>query len=220
MRKEIEQQICSRWEYDEASKPQNQKLFPFSIHTNFSASRNYPQVYEPLKCGYCGDALCNDYGYYTAYIIFNSATDVKTCCYSCDRLKKPATYTFHEQKYGYEQPLKMPEMFAGSLKHLVVARCFLGSKSIWYALNKYAHTGITWEQLYKLAYSPGYCGGSHVYPQNGAPISCNWEWRGNRLTTEYGEGLSISKKEIVDIVNQIIAANKPQQQAAKQLSLF
>lgn len=216
MRKEIEQQICSRWEYDEASKPQNQKLFPFSIHTNFSASRNYPQVYEPLKCGYCGEALCNDYGYYTAYIIFNSPEDVKICCYKCEAAK----YTFTEQLHGYEQPLKMPEQFSGSLKHLVVARCFLGSRSIWYALNKYVATGVTWEQFYELCCSPTFSGGSHVYPQNGAPILCHWEWRGNRLTTEYGKGLSISKKEITDIVNQIIAANRPHHQAATQLSLF
>lgn len=34
MKTDIEHQICSRWEFDEASKPQNQKLFPFSVHTN------------------------------------------------------------------------------------------------------------------------------------------------------------------------------------------
>ena len=212
--------MCDRSEFNLARKPQNQKLFPFSIHTNFSASRNYPQVLEPLKCGYCGEALCNDLGYYTAYIIFNSATDVKTCCYSCKRLKSPAKYTYDEQLYGYEQPLKMPEQFSGSLKHLVVSRCFLGAGSSWYALNKYAATGINWEQLYELAYISTYCGGSHVYPPNGEAIACHWEWNDKHLATYEGEPVKLTKTDIVKIVNEIIAANNPHHQAATQLSLF
>lgn len=197
MLKEIDQQICSRWDFDEAVKPENQKLFPFYVFTNFDASRNYPQnVYEPLKCSYCNEPLSEGYGYYTAFIVFESKDDVRMCCSLRGCRPQPKPYDYHHQIHGYPNPIVLNDEFQDSIRHLVVASCFIGSSTS-YALNKFLKTGITWEQLKAVSYLSSYKGGSHVFGKFGE-ILCFWNWNGTYLTTREGERIKLSKSQIND----------------------
>lgn len=218
MKEAIEQQICDRWEYDKACKPENQKLFPFFVFTNFNTNRNYPAVYAPLNCNYCGECLSDTKGgYYTAHIVFESANDVRLCCDS-RHCRKGKVYKYAEQIHGYSNPVGFPAKFNTSLPHLVVARCFF-SPTQWYALNRYVKTGITWEQLNSLSQPSSHQGGSHVYPENREPIECRWQWNGSHLTAETDTGnLKLNKSDIIRLVNEILAENNPAQK--QQLSLF
>jgi len=218
MKESIEQQICARWEYDEACKPKNQKLFPFYLFTNFSASRQYPVCYEPLKCTYCGESLSDTKGgYYTAFIVFESASDIRICCNL--HCKGGHLYEYKEQIHGYTKALAMPEKYKNSLSHLVVARCFLSAPGKWYQLNKYLHIGFnTWQEFIKFSNAKDWCGGSHIYPDNGEPIRCWWRWDCRHLTTQVGEKIKLTKTEIVNVVNEILEANRTIQ--VQQLSLF
>lgn len=220
MKEAIEQQICNSLEYYEAVKPENQKLFPFYLHTNFNSNRDYPAVvYERnLVCSYCNQEIESGHGgYYTAHIVFETPTDIRLCCnvYHCRPNPKP--YTYHEQSYGYPNPIIFPEKYTNSLRHLVVVRCFLSSAKM-YALNKYLKTCITWHEFDDITGRNTYAGGSHVYPDGAEAIKCDWRWDGNHLTTMFGEKIKLTKTEIVNVVNEILEANRPIQ--VQQLSLF
>jgi len=217
-KEQIEQQICQSFEYDLAVKPENQKIYPFYVFTNFNTNRQYPVCYEPLCCSYCGISLNDSYGYYTAYIIFENSTVIRICCnaYHCKGRGNSHIYDFAEQKYGFTTPITFSPKFNESLEHLVVARCFLGSRSMWYALNKYVQNGITWAELNSLSNCSKSCGGSHVYSQSGSFLVW-WQWNGTHLTTSSGSPLiNLTKTGIIKIINEILAENRPQQ----QLSLF
>lgn len=216
MIKAIEDQVSRRSEFDEAVKPENQKLFPFFVFTNFDTNKNYPKVCEPLHCSYCNEPLKDGYGYYTAFIVFESKDDVRVCCSLRECRPQPKPYDYQQQIHGYPNPIVLIDEFQDSIKHLVVARCFIGSSTS-YALNRYLKTGITWEQLKAVSYLSSYQGGSHVYGKFGA-IYCSWTWNGTYLTTSEGEIIKLSKSQIVDIVNEILEANRVD--AHKQLSLF
>lgn len=219
MKEAIEQQICNSLEYYEAVKPKNQKLFPFFVFTNFNRSHNYPIVCERnLVCSYCKQELSSGYGgYYTAYIVFESATDIRLCCNVYHCRPNPQPYTYHEQIYGYPNPIIFPKKYTNSLQHLLVVRCFLSSAKM-YALNKYLKTGITWYEFYELTGRNTFAGGSHVY-RNGVVISCDWRWNGSHLTAETATGnLKLNKSDIIRLVNEILAENNPAQK--QQLSLF
>lgn len=221
----IDQQIAVRWEFDEAVKPENQKLFPFSIFSNFNANRNYPdKIYEPLHCSYCKDPLLSSEGYgsyYTAYIVFESKDDVRVCCSLRQCRPQPKPYEYSEQIHGYPNPIILPDELQKSIKHLAVARCFFRS-SHFYALNRYLKTGITWKQIEALTSPSSHQGGSDILSKFGW-IGCGWEWNGTHLTTDGvttdgGEIIKLTKSQIVDIVNEILEANRTE--VHQQLCLF
>jgi hypothetical protein len=129
---------------------EDRKLFPFHIFTNFhgSVSRGglktpvRSKYIPPLTCGHCSEPL-NDWGngsYYTAYIVFDSATEFYACCPQC---KPKDSLDFHCQIYGHKHPMTIG-IYESSQKHRAVMRAGFSHSKLFKAWD---YKSATAEQL-------------------------------------------------------------------------
>lgn len=95
--------LGSHLELIEALKPENQKIFPFYVFQNFE---DYGKFH--FKCEGCGEPLseCGNGYYTTAYIVFKSKCDLTLVC--SKKCYGERIYDYHEQKYGYPEPIRVP----------------------------------------------------------------------------------------------------------------
>lgn len=128
--------LGSRWEFEEADNPENQKLFPFFIFNNFCTRQkrerpndnddwiapddtDYIQL-PVLRCDYCGFPVSepNGPGYYTGYIVWESAEVLKMAC--CKKYMPKGCIEYKYQVTGYREPIIFPDQFKESLPHQMV----------------------------------------------------------------------------------------------------
>lgn len=127
---QIEKLICGTELYQLASNPENQKLFPFYVYTNFNSAGSFGR-WEPnegiqekdvLHCAYCGEEIepGNSAGYFCAYIIFEKPGVVKPCCSIHCRFKEKVIYDYGEQIYGNSDPIRLTKEQSKDIRFKVI----------------------------------------------------------------------------------------------------
>lgn len=182
---------------------EERKLFPFHIHTNFYGSVSKygfkrpvrQKMIEPMNCGVCDEPLNDDYGYYTAFIVFDSATEFYACCYDC---LPDNSLEYEHQRFGYRHPMTLGP-YASSQKHRAVVYAGFSHSSLFDAWN---YKTVTADQLKNELGVDGEGGGSF----DGGFL----DYKGLRikiLDTNWKLIAEIKPKETVQLANEIIAWN-------------
>lgn len=215
----MEQVSRPGWEFFEACKTQNRKIFPFYCHASLCCCKyvNNEQVVFP-KIPYddrlesIGEDSC-----YWGWVVWE---DLKTVKLYEDHPGNyyPKLYTYSEQVHGWAEPIVWDKKFENSSEHRAVWFTVIGSRSSnRYFLNNYKNIGIS-ETIYSEKLKETMYGGSNW----GEDRDKGWfEYsasKGLELTmTPFDKPhLKLSHARILAIINEILYENMPHQ----QLSLF
>lgn len=215
----MEQVSPTDWDFFEACKIQNRKVFPFYCHASFCCCNyvNNDQVTLP-KIPY-DDYTENidDDTRYWGWVVWEDLKTVKLY-EGHPRNYYAKLYTYHEQVHGWPEPIVFDEKFENSIEHHAVWFTVIYSHSSnRYMLNDYKNTGIS-ENIYSRNFKETFRGGSHW----GEDKDKGWfEYsasKGLELTmSPFDEPyLKLSHARILAIINEILYKNAAQQ----QLSLF
>ena len=192
--------------FPEVLKRENQKIYPFYYLTNF-----FMTVDQSCICDYCKDSFgTNMAGYFTAYVVWESAEDIRLCCnvYHC---RKGHILDYHKQIYGYKTPVELGR-YSDSIKHILIHSVLLHG-SYAYQANKYIKNGITHQQLDK-----EFPLGTGGFSQRGK-IKGWVEYKPGRIIlsdNDWKPQITLTKSDIVRLFNEILKENH----TYKQLTLF
>ena len=203
--KEIIELAIAGWEYEEARKPENQKLFPFYIFTNFHVKSFDGETYPDLICDYCGENISEDNNgsYYTSYVVFESADVVKAICNVRHCEKKPKNLMeYRDQIYGFREPVTLPEKFKSIKEYeAVFEMCLRHSNGYW---ARQFPNGITIDE-----YKENIRTELHGFGCSEYSIEHDFKgiryWGSDRIGTK--PKFTLNDKKIVQIINSIIKAN-------------
>ena len=204
--------------------PEYQKLFPFHYFQNFKIRQG-----ERPCCDYCGESFNNAGNgmYFTAYIVWESADDIRLCCSirNC-RKHKGILYDFHEQKFGNPEPIVLPDHLAQCEMYFAVFQVFCKMyKSTPYRLVNYLDTGLD-KAAFKDVIDSNYRGGSVHWEGWQKKYDCeSYQWDGRHFYVgqlcipserESNKRILISAAKVRQVINDILKANT----GKAQLSLF
>jgi hypothetical protein len=195
----------------------DRKVFPFHIFTNFHSivSRGGLKItvrvkrIAPLMCGNCNLAL-DDWGngrYYTAYIVFDSATEFYACCPDC---KPEHSLEYEYQVHGYKEPMKLG-IYQTSQKHRAIVYSGFSHSRLFNAWN---YKNVTPKQLRDELGMDGLGGGSF----DGGFLDYNHlhiKISDNHFKRLY----EIKPAETVALANEIIAWNHAQKNNTPQIGI-
>lgn len=213
----IKSQAPPAFVWKEVTDKVNHKIYPFYYLRNFntanSCQKGLPKQ-EPFICDYCSRQFTTNYaGYYSAYIVWESALDLKICCnvYRCREGKR--AYEYQEQLYGYPEPIKLLK-YEDSEPHEMIWGMWFSSGSYAFRLNQFINKGINWQQFIGLVHPSPYVCMAYRRDKRG------WiEWNGSKLSfsKDFRKTiLQLTKADIIKHVNEILDVNRP----TGQLSLF
>ena len=215
----IEQVSRTDWEFFEACKTENRKVFPFYCHASLCCCHyvNNNQVALPKILYDDHSESADDGTRYWGWVVWEDLNTVKL--YE-DHPRKyyQKLYTYHEQVHGWPEPIVFDKKFENSLEHRAVWFTVIGSHSSnRYFLNNYKNTGIS-ETIYSGKFKETMYGGSHW----GEDKDKGWfeytATKGLELTMSpfAKPHLKLSHARILSIINEILYENAEH----KQLSLF
>jgi hypothetical protein len=214
----IEQVSRTDWEFHQACKPQNRRIFPFYCHASlcFCKYVNNEPVVLP-KIPYEDHENAYDESCYWGWVVWEELKTVKF--YGCHpRNYYAKLYTYNEQVYGWPEPIVFDKKFENSLEHRAVWFTVIGNHSSnRYFLNDYKNTGIS-ETIYSNKLKETMHGGSRW----GEDRDNGWfEYsasKGLELTMSPFDKphLKLSHARVLAIINEILYENAEHQ----QLSLF
>ena len=211
----LEQVTEYNWEFIEACKPQNRKVFPFYCSLSL-CTQKYGEPVSQGRVKYddypedTSDKTC-----YWGYAVWEDARTIKFY-QSFPKNHYPRLYEYNEQKYGWKEQITFDSKFEDSLKHRAVWYCVLGYSTLRYHLNDFKNSGIR-EAFYSERIKETLHGAS------------NWGAENDKGRFEYSSGkglelqndsfksyLTLSHAQIISIINDILSENSEH----KQLSLF
>lgn len=215
----MEQVSRTDWEFFEACKTQNRKIFPFYCHAALCCSHyvNNEQVALP-KIPYDDySENTDDDTRYWGWVVWEDFNNIKF--YECHpRNYYQKLYTYHEQVHGWHEPIVFDKRFENSLEYRAVWFIVIDSHSSnRYLLNDYKNTGLT-ETIYSKKFKEAMYGGSSW----GEDKDKGWfeysSFKGLELTMGPFDKphLKLSHARILTIINEILYENA----AHQQLSLF
>lgn len=125
---------------------EKRKLFPFHWFTNFHNSQmiegNLQMVIPELPCDYCQNSDQSGNGsYYTAYLVMEKDDELKVAC--CRKCIPSTSIEWHDQQYGFREPLTFPKRFIGNKLYSIIWTQFIEQHT--YQLKQFAQ-GITLKQ--------------------------------------------------------------------------
>lgn len=196
------------------------KLYPFYWFTNFCIHKWIgKKLYEipELTCDYCGGEACGNGEYYTHYIVFESLQSAKIACHP-DCLPK-GCMEYHDQQWGYREPVVFPKAWEGLLDMQVVFDSFVRP-------NKYQLRGYIGKSITEAVWSKEFIS-NNMDSKWGSfgPARHAVEFDGRKLTISKGIGekpiVTLTRAQIIERINQILA-KQPNDivPAGTQLSLF
>ena len=215
----IEQVSGTGWEFHQACKTQNRKIFPFYCHASLCCCHyvnNEQVVLYKIPYDDCPESI-NDDTRYWGWVVWE---DLKTVKFyeGHPRNYYSNLYTYNEQVYGWPEPIVFNKKFENSLEHRAVWFTVIGSHSSnRYFLNDYTNTGIS-ETIYSKKFKEAMYGGSAW----GEDKDKGWfeysATKGLELTMSPFDKphLKLSHTRILAIINEILYENAVHQ----QLSLF
>jgi len=215
----MEQVSRTNWEFHQACKPQNRKVFPFYCHVSLCCCHyvNNEQV-ALTKIPYDDhpESIDDDTRYW-GWVVWEDLRTVKF--YEVHpREYYQKFYTYHEQVHGWSQPIVFDKKFENSLEHRAVWFTVINSRSSnRYFLNNYKNTGIS-ETIYSEKLKETMYGGSHWGEDRDEGWFEYTATKGLELTmSPFDEPhLKLSHARILSIINEILYENAEH----KQLSLF
>lgn len=215
----MEQVSHTDWEFFEACKTQNRKIFPFYCHASLCCchyENNEPVVLPKIPYDDYPENVYDESCYW-GWIVWE---DLKTVKLYEDHPRNyySSLYTYHEQIHGWPEPIVFDKKFEDSLEHRAVWFIVIGNHSSnRYLLNDYKNTGLT-ETIYLKNFKETLHGGSNW----GEDKDKGWfEYsasKGLELTMSPFDKahLKLSHARILTIINEILYENAEHQ----QLSLF
>ena len=215
----IEQVSTTDWEFHEACKTQNRKVFPFYCHAslcNYHYENNEPVLLPKILYDDHPENVYDDTCYW-GWVVWE---DVQTVKLYEDHPGKyySRLYGYNEQIHGWPEPIVLNEKFENSLEHRAVWFMVIGHyASTRYLLNDYKNTGIE-EKIYSEKIKQVMTGGSHW----GTNTDESWyeysSAKGLELNKDIFEKpyLKLSHSRIISIINDILYENADR----KQLTLF
>lgn len=215
----IEQVSGTDWEFFEACKAQNRKIFPFYCHVSLCCCYyiNNEQVAVP-KIPYddCPESIGDDVRYW-GWVVWVDLNTVKL--YECHpRNYYTKLYAYHEQVHGWPEPIVFDKKFEDSLEHRAVWFTVIGNHSSnRYVLNDCKNTGIS-ETIYSKELKEAMHGGSSW----GEDKDKGWfEYSATKglelMMNPFDKPhLKLSHTRILSIINEILYENV----LHAQLSLF
>ena len=207
------------WEFFEACKAQNRKIFPFYCFASLCCCHyiNNEQVALP-KIPYddCPESI-DDNIHYWGWVVWEDLNTVKLY-EGHPRNYYTKLYAYYEQVHGWHEPIAFDKKFEDSLEHRAVWFIVIDSHSSnRYLLNDYKNTGIS-ESIYSKKLKEALHGGSSW----GDDKDKGWfEYsasKGLELTMSPFDKahLKLSHARILSIINEILYENVPH----AQISLF
>jgi hypothetical protein len=213
----LEQATESNWEFRQACKPQNRKVFPFYCRLSLCSYKyiaGNSLVLDKVIYDDFQDHIY-DASSYWGYVVWE---DMRTVKFYEDFPKKyyPRLYDYHEQIYGWKEQITFGKTFECSIKHRAVWYCVLCYPSMRYFLNEFKNTGIT-ESVYSKRIKETLHGASQWGTENDKGRFQYSSGRGLESETDSFEPyLTLSHTQIITIINEILYENCEH----KQLSLF
>jgi hypothetical protein len=215
----LEQVSGTDWEFVEACKTQNRKLFPFYCHASLCSCHyvNNEQISLP-KIPYDDhpESIDDDTRYW-GWMVWEDVKTVKLY-EGHPRNYYSKLYTYQEQIHGWSEPIVFDKKFENSLEHRAIwFTCIGNHSSNRYFLNGYKNTGIS-ETIYSKKFKEAMYGGSDW----GENKDKGWfeysATKGLEVTISPFDKphLKLSHTRILAIINEILYENVPHQ----QLSLF
>ena len=213
----IEQVSKSDWEFREACKPQNRKIFPFYCRMSLCSYKYIGGISLVLDKVTYDDYPENIYdeSSYWGYVVWE---DMWTIKFYEDFPRKyyPRLYDYHEQIYGWKDQIRFDRKFEDSFKHRAVWYCVLGYSRIRYFLNDFKNTGIS-ESVYSERVKETLHGCSQWGTENDKGGFRYSSGKGLELKNDSLKSyLTLSHAQIITIINEILYENCEH----KQLSLF
>jgi hypothetical protein len=204
----------SNWEFIEACKPQNRKVFPFYCSLSL-CTHKYGKPVSHAKVNY--DDYPEDTSDETCYWGYAVWEDMRTVKFYHDFPKKnyPRLYDYHEQSYGWKEQIRFDGKFEDSLKHRAVWYCVLGYSRIRYFLNDFKNTGIS-EKEYSGRIKESLHGCSQWGTENDKGGFQYSSGKGLELNRSLEPYFTLSHAQILSIINEILYENSDH----KQLALF
>jgi len=217
----IEIAMDDRRGYEEAKKAENQKLFPFYVFTNFKVNSDQGIKHPKLRCDYCGKNISkrSNGSYYMSDVVFEDATTIRAICSLHCKHVPDNLMEFGDQKYGFREPVTLPDIFSESLKYRVVFKACLNSTAhLVFWIRQYPN-GIDMK-LYKEYIQPIHQGATfaegfyehdskgityYIYVKNGKVKEIEY-FTGNQLWEESDriDVFKLKPGEILHILNNII----------------
>ncbi len=211
----IEQVSEYDWEFIDACKPQNRKIFPFYCRLSLCSYKYIAGNSLVLDKVKYDDYPENIYGEssYWGYVVWE---DMRTVKFYEDHPRKYyiRLYDYHEQICGWKEQIKFDAKFEASINHRAVWYCVLVYPRIRYFLNDFKNTGIS-EAVYSERIKESLHGCSQWGTEKGGfrySSSKGLELQNNSFQSY----LTLSHAQIVTIINEILYENSEH----KQLSLF
>lgn len=215
----MEQVSRTDWDFFEACKTQNRKIFPFYCHASLCCSHYINNVPIALSKIPYDDHPENVYdeSCYWGWVVWEDFYNVKF--YECHpREYYQKLYTYNEQIYGWPETVAFDKKFENSLEHRAVWFIVIGNHSSnRYFLNDYKNTGIS-ETIYSKKLKEAFHGGSHWGEEKDKGWFEYSASKGLELTMSPFDKahLKLSHARILSIINEILYENA----AHQQLSLF
>lgn len=157
----IELAMDDRREFEEAKRAENQKLFPFYVFTNFRVNSVQGIKNPILRCDYCGRNLSKsgNGSYFTSFVVFEDPATIRALCSLRCKHIPDNLMEFGDQKYGFREPVTLPELYSESVKYKLVYRaCLKSTANMDFWARQYPN-GIDME-LFKERVQPIYQGAS------------------------------------------------------------
>lgn len=210
----LEQITESNWEFIEACKPQNRKVFPFYCSLSL-CTHKYGKPVSQARVNY--DDYPEDTSDETCYWGYAVWEDVRTVKFYEEFPKNNYTrlYDYHEQSYGWKEQITFDNKFEASLKHRAVWYCVLGYSTLRYHLNDFKNTGIS-EAAYSKQIKETYHGSSRWGSESDKGEFRYSSIKGLELQEKFETYFTLSHAQILSIINEILYENSDH----KQLTLF
>ena len=215
----MEQVSPTDWDFFEACKTQNRKVFPFYCHASLcccSYVNNESGLQPKIPYDDVPESI-DDYTRYWGWVVWE---DLKTVKLYEDHPRNYSTtlYTYNEQVQGWREPIAFDKKFEDSLEHRAVWFIVIDSHSSnRYLLNDYKNTGIS-ESIYSKNFKETFHGSSHWGEDKDKGRFKYSASKGLELKMNLSERpfLKLSHPAIMNIINEILYENAEHQ----QLSLF